>query len=478
MVFRSGLLKTYKRIKITQSYTQFIIPMKKINNIFLIPILFIFCLTACKEDLPQDSIVEEEMDVELKSLIASKGGLAYFTLPNSNDYDNIPQDPNNPISSHRVILGKKLFYETGLATNPMMSESMETYSCATCHVPGSSFQAGIRQGIGDGGMGIGIAGEGRFANPNYEEILLDVPPIRVPNNMNTAYIVNAAWDGKLGATGANVGTEDLWVDDVFLETNNLGYTGIETQAIAGLEFHRMIVEPSLIENSYYKDMFDYSFPEFPEEERYTFETAGLAIAAFERSMLTNQAPFQDWLKGDSEALTMEQKLGAVLFFDKANCVACHNSPSLNSNEFHAIGMGDLEGDDVLGDFGDFVDVVSRGRGGFTGNPSDDYKFKTPQLYNLKNTNFLGHGATFTNLREVVEYKNEALQQNGDVPSSQLSGHFIPLGLTEQEMDQLVDFLENGLYDPNMHRYVPQTVASGNCFPNNDLQSQEDMGCGQ
>ena len=450
--------------------------MKKINNIFLIPILFIFCLTACKEDLPQDNMIEEEMDVELKALIAANGGLEYFILPNSNDYDNIPQDPNNPISSQKITLGKKLFYETGLARNPAMSESMETYSCATCHVPGSNFQAGIRQGIGDGGMGIGVAGEGRFPNPNYDEALLDIPPIRVPNNVNTAYLINAAWDGKLGATGANIGTENLWIEeDVFLSTNNLGYMGVETQAIAGLEFHRMVVDESLVENSYYKDLFDFSFPEFPESERYTYETAGLAIAAFERSMLTNQAAFQDWLKGDSEALSMSQKQGAALFFDKGNCVTCHTSPSLSANEFHAIGMGNLEGVGVLNVFDNF-DEINKGRGNYTGNSADDYKFKTPQLYNLKNTNFLGHGATFSGLREIVEYKNEAIKQNADVPNSQLSEHFIPLNLSNQEIDQLVDFLENGLYDPNMHRYVTQTVASGNCFPNNDTQSQEDMGC--
>ncbi|MGK0390220.1 MAG: cytochrome c peroxidase [Maribacter sp.] len=455
-----------------------IIFMKKINNIFLIPILLIFCLTACQEDVPQDNMFEEEMDVELKSLIEAKGGLEYFILPNSNDYDNIPQDPNNPISSQRITLGKKLFYETGLARNPAMSESMETYSCATCHIPGANFQAGIRQGIGDGGMGIGVAGEGRFPNPNYDETLLDIPPIRVPNNVNTAYIVNAAWDGKLGATGANIGTEDLWIEeDVFLSTNNLGYTGIETQAIAGLEFHRMIVEESLVENSYYKDLFDFSFPGFPENERYTFETAGLAIAAFERSMLTNQAPFQDWLKGDSEALSMNQKQGAALFFDKANCITCHKSPSLNTNEFYAVGMGNLEGEGVLNIFENFNEI-NKGRGNYTGNPADDYKFKTPQLYNLRNTNFLGHGATFSGLREVVEYKNEAIKQNADVLDSQLSEYFIPLDLTSQEIDQLVDFLKNGLYDPNMHRYVTETVASGNCFPNNDSQSQEDMGCDQ
>ncbi len=416
------------------------------------------------------------MDAELMGMLEDEGGHARFILPKSDDYNQIPQDPNNAISSEKIALGKKLFFETGLALAPMMDEGMETYSCATCHIPGSSFQAGIRQGIGDGGIGLGIAGEARVPNPNYEIDLLDIPPIRVPNNLNVAYIENATWNGKLGATGANVGTEDLWVDDIFLETNNLGYTGVETQAIAGLEFHRMIVDPALIMSTYYRDLFDYAFPEYPESERYTFETAGLAISAYERAMMTNQAPFQDWLRGDVNAMTDNQKLGAVLFFGKGGCNNCHTGPALNNNAFHAVGMGELEGANVFGDFSEIAEDISKGRGGFTQNPADDYKFKVPQLYNLRDAKFLGHGATFQSVREVVEYKNTAVAQNPNVPGSQLSNRFVPLDLTTEEIDALVDFLENGLYDANMDRYVTSAIASGNCFPNNDPQSQADMGC--
>lgn len=451
--------------------------MKKQLYFFLWTGSIIFFLTSCAKDDPINDIpLENPLDIELKEMLEDFGGTSYFVLPASNDYSNIPQDPHNAISSEKIALGKKLFFETGLAQNAEMEEGMETYSCATCHIPGSSFQAGVRQGIGDGGMGIGTAGEARVMNPNYEEELLDVPPIRVPNNLNVAFITNTTWNGKLGATGANVGTEHLWVDDLFLETNSLGYTGVETQAIAGLEFHRMVVDQSLVFSSYYRDLFDMSFPEYPEEERYTFETAGLAISAYERAMMTNEAPFQEWLRGESNAMTENQKIGAALFFGKAGCVNCHTGPALNDNSFHAIGMGELTGADILGDFSDIADEVARGRGGFTGVQEDDYKFKVPQLYNLRDANFLGHGATFSSLRDVVEYKNAASPQNLDVPATQLSEHFQALDLTETELDQLMDFLENALYDDNMQRYVTSTIASGNCFPNNDSQSQADMGC--
>jgi len=63
-----------------------------------------------------------------------------------------------------------------------------------------------------------------------------------------------------------------------------------------------------------------------------------------------------------------------------------------------------------------------------------------------------------------------------VPESQLSEFFVPLDLTETEIDNLVDFLENGLFDPSLERYVPSRVQSGNCIPNNDPESKKDLGC--
>ena len=74
-----------------------------------------------------------------------------------------------------------LFHETGIATNPNMEESMHMYSCASCHHAKAGFQSGILQGIGEGGNGFGINGEGRFKNALYAESDLDVQPIRTPS---------------------------------------------------------------------------------------------------------------------------------------------------------------------------------------------------------------------------------------------------------------------------------------------------------
>ena len=85
--------------------------------------------------------------------------------------------------------------------------------------------------------------------------------------------------------------------------NHRGYEGLETQAIAGLTVHRMGVNKDIKENPLYQDYFAKAFPESADDELFTTEMAGLAIAAFERIMVSNEAPFQRWLQGDYVAMT-------------------------------------------------------------------------------------------------------------------------------------------------------------------------------
>jgi len=82
----------------------------------------------------------------------------------------------------------------------------------------------------------------------------------------------------------------------------------------------------------------------------------------------------------------------------------------------------------------------------------------------------------TSIKEMIEYKNNARAENDIVDPNQLSEHFVPLNLTEQEISQLVEFISEGLYDPNLRRYNPSALPSGQCFPNNDALSKVDLGC--
>ena len=440
-------------------------------------------LGSCKKTHEQDIIAQDEVDYDtpLRTLLEEMGGadgLNYFVLPESDDYASIPQDPLNPITSYKVELGKLLFHETGIATNPKLEiEGFGTYSCASCHHAQGGFQANRQQGVGEGGIGFGAAGEGRTIHPAYDLDSLDVQPIRTPTAMNGAYQKVMLWNGQFGATGPNLDTEDLWPPGTPIWNNHFGHEGLETQAIAGLTVHRLVVDEGLCESvELYHDLFDIAFQEFPVENRYTERTAGLAVAAYERTVLSNQAPFQEWLRGDNTAMSDAQKRGAEIFFGKADCASCHNGPALNDMNFYALGMPDLVGPGVYAGTG--AEGAAQGRGGFTGEDEDMYKFKTPQLYNLKDSPFFGHGGTFRSVREVVEYKNNAESTNATVPTSQLAEQFVPLNLSDDEISDLVDFIENALYDPNLMRYVPDALPTGQCFPNNDAVSQIDQGCVQ
>lgn len=437
----------------------------------LLLIGLILILTGCG---PDEDYQPLDTDMQLQEkLISLYGNTNELLLPSSNSLDEIPADPNNPLSNSKILLGKLLFHETAIALSPKKEISTGTYSCASCHHSKAGFQSGVIQGIAEGGAGFGLKGENRILTAGYDHTNADIQPIRSPTVLNTAFQEVMLWNGQFGGVGINKGTETEWTEATPKATNKLGFEGLETQAIAGLKVHRLEFDSKFIEDSPYKTLFDQAFPHLPVEARYTVQTAGLAIAAYERVVLSNKAPFQEWLKGNALAMDEESKKGALLFFGKAQCFECHSGPALNSMTFHAIGMKDLDHSPMIGT----VDEATRkGRGGFTKNPADDYTFKTPTLYNLKDHNFFGHGSSFRTIREVLEYKNRAIAENGAVPKDKLSPLFTPLDLSAEDLDMLEAFLTNGLYDPDLDRYVPDEVLSGHCFPNSDEDSMKDLGC--
>ncbi len=447
--------------------------MIKFYQFFLLGALLLGSSACQKEDKDVDLDIELEASIEA----ASDGqGLAYFRMPSSDDYNNIPQDPNNRITTEKVTLGKMLFHETGIAIHAEKEGGMKTYSCASCHFADAGFQASRVQGIGDGGLGFGHNGEGRIRSMLYTEEALDVQPIRSPAALNTAYQELMLWNGQFGASGDNIGTETKWAEGTPIAKNHLGFQGIETQAIAGLEVHRLGLDMDFIRSSAYKEMFDWAFPEQEESERYTLVNAGLAIAAYERTLLANESPFQLWLKGQHTAMSEAEKRGALVFFSKAECASCHAGPSLASMRFEAYGMNDLYscGEEIFG--ASLESSANLGRGGFTGRETDNYAFKVPQLYNLKDSPFYGHGSSFRSIKDVVQYKNAGVAENRNVPAERLSAAFKPLSLSEQEVEDLTNFIENALYDPNLKRYEPRNLPSGLCFPFNDPMAKNDLGC--
>ena len=434
----------------------------------------IVVLNACTKDRMPTLV---ELDNQLENSIQGKspnGTLDFYVLPNENDLHLIPQDPKNPLTPQKVELGKLMFHDTGLGQDPMKEAGRGTYSCASCHVSEAGFRPGNFQGIADGGVNFGIGGEDRVKNTLYSDDELDVQSARPLSMVNVAYVSNTFWNGQFGGGNVNEGTEDVWDLRDDTELNHLGFEGIETQNMDGLIAHRITINKDLLDEYGYTFLFDQVFADVPVEERYTITTASLAFSAYIRTILANRAPFQDWLKGDREALGYEEKKGAILFFEKAQCIQCHYNQNLGSSEFHALGVTDMDQIPSYNTSPD--DRRNLGRGGFTLQPEDNYRFKVPGIYNLQGANFYFHGASKTSIRDLVEYKNAAQSENSRVPQDLISSKFKPIGLTEEEKNHLIAFLENGLQDRDLKRYVPTSVLSGNCFPNADEASQLDLGC--
>ena len=468
--------------------------MKIPNYRTLFAVMTALSISACDNDFDLDAHNKNIATAELESAIeGASGGLGSdaFVFPEATDLAAIPADVSNPLTAEKVALGQFLYHDTALAMSGNDAARAGTYSCASCHHVAAGFKSGVPQGIAEGGSGFGLVGEARVLDAGMDvtaaadsPLRPDLQPLTSPSTLNVAYQEVMLWNGQFG--NAVDGIVNVGVDQAALTTagtpkaeNLRQLAGVETQAVAGLGVHRLKVETDspLQTNAEYQALFAAAFPNSTD----ALEDAAKAIAAYERTLLATEAPFQRWLKGDEDAMSTQELRGGALFFGKANCVACHNGPALSSQVgasesevFFAIGFADFDTSDPRV-HGTVDDATSRGRGGLTGVEADNYKFKVPQLYNLTDTSVFGHGASFNSVRDVVAYKNAAVPQKPLVGAN-LDPAFVPLGLTESEIDDLTAFLELSLHDPNLARYVPDSVPSGNCFPVNDAQAAADLGC--
>ena len=417
----------------------------------------------------------DSLNAELEDVIntATNGmGKSSLLASDGTDLSLLPADPNNPLTAVKVQLGKFLFHDTRLGHNSLKEEGQYSYSCASCHHSKAGFQSGIRQGIGEGGLGFGTIGELRRRDPEYDENEISVGFLRAPSVLNVAYQSVLGWDGRYGADGENTGTNSSWNVQDGSHVNELGYQGVESQAIAAMREFRMGVE-AIKGITEYQEMFANAFPELATDGIVNDTTAALAIAAYERTLTASEAPFQKWLRDDPLALTGDELKGAILFFGKAQCATCHSGPGLSDGKFHAIGLNALSGVGIVEN--NFEQQrLEKGRGRFTGDETEEYKFKTPQLYNLRDPLLFGHGASFFALKDLIRYKNSGVAENP--AATNLSDQFTALSLTTEEIEQLASFVQDALYDGNLKRHATKDVPSGDCVPNNDIRSKEDLDC--
>ena len=430
-------------------------------------------LIGCTEDRVDYSAELDYNLTKAMSQYSPTGDVSFYLLPDERDLAEIPQDPKNKLTKSKVELGKFLFFETGIGFDSKHSSSQATYSCASCHIPEKGYRPDNVQGIADGGMGYGNY---RTMNPDYTEEDLDVQEARPLNLINVAFVKNTSWNGQFGAGGANVGTEDVWGERLDTRRNYLGYEGLETQNIQGLRTHRMIINGAIVQTLGYKELFDASFPEYDESNRYSDITGSLAISAYLRTVISNRAPFQDWIAGDVNAMSNEEKKGAILFFGKANCNRCHYNQNLGSGEFHALGVYDMDQHPLSVKANNPIARRNLGRGGFTLKEEDYYKYKVPGIYNIGDSEHFFHGSSAKTLEELIDYKDLAVKENERVSDENMSTKFTKLGLTQEEKNDLIAFIRKSLKDPDLERYQPDFVMSGNCIPNNDEVSKAYLNC--
>lgn len=439
----------------------------------------LLALSACNNTPtpPLNSAPKPTTEAEqLITLLAETKDPSHYLLPNPENLSGLPQSAENPLTPEKVQLGKMLFHETALSFVSKNGRN-GSRSCASCHFSAAGFQDQRVQSLADGGSGNGSSRNILTASTPHSQ--LDAPNLRSPSILNLGYQHNLLWNGMSGGVADNLNYENRWDKTKPHGFNHLGLDGIETQAIIALGAHRQThdhmlydsaTEPLEVLNAYpeYRLLFAKAFP----DREICRETIGLAIAAYERTVLSTQAPFQRFLRGDTAALSSEELQGAQLFFGKAQCSHCHTGPALNQEQYYALGFKDMNVE-----FGPAPDEATRkGRGGFTGVKADEYKFKVPQLYNLKNAISLGHGGSFQStgeqsaVEQIIRYKLKGQSENTEVPSTQLASQFTQMAkvqFTEAEIQALIHFIEDGLYDPNLSRYEPTQLPSGQRIINND-----------
>ena len=277
-----------------------------------------------------------------------------------------PTPKENAGTPARVELGMALFFDPRLSDDGAMS-------CASCHEPSLGWADGRKTSI------VGSAVLGRAS----------------PTIVNLAYATQFTWDGR---------KKDL-EDQATGPHRHLSKDGYEAAA------------PRLAALPGYQAMFAKAYPGEP----INVLTISKALAAFQRSVISNDAPFDRWLAGDTQALTPEQYRGFKVFTDpaKANCAACHTGPNFTDNGFHNVG----------------IKTNDPGRFAFRKVAAMKGAFKTPTLREIELTAPYVHNGAAGTLREVVEYYSR-----GGEDRSNVSPDVKPLNLSGQEKDDLVAFL--------------------------------------
>ena len=318
------------------------------------------------------------------------------------EFPAINEPADNPLSMAKVDLGRLLFFDPVLSANNDMS-------CATCHHPDFGFSDGLSHAIGAGGQGVGPA---RYGGAELKRNTLAL--------WNVAYAQMLFWDGRAESLEEQSLVPLTHADEM---ASNLDELVAELRAIPA-----------------YVNMFDGAFGD--GAEGITEENIRRALAAFERTLISNSSPFDRYAAGNKDALTPQQRRGLKLFRSGATrCFECHAAPTFASDTLRVIGVPDDNA-------GRAPLAKEAGVGAF----------RVPSLRNVALTAPYMHNGSLASLEEVVDfYANGGGRANSD--ASRIDPFVAGFELTSQERADLVAFLF-ALTDESRMPIIPASVPSG------------------
>lgn len=375
-------------------------------------------------------------------------------------------------------LGRNLFFDKILSGN-------KNISCSGCHSTAHGTADGRSFPTGTGGAWIA-----RSAPPLF--------------NLS-ASVPRLFWDGRVSAEVANGhtvfstpesglnGRAPLFSDltailapagplaaqILFPIANNYEMKGDGYNSLSNYDYWNEIIQ-RILAIPEYKRQFEAAFP---LQTKFNLAHASVAISEFvQHAFSATETPFDQYLRGKLDAMNDSQKRGAIVFFgEKAKCAQCHKGPDLTDFKMKNVGIPQVGP-------GTSADGEDYGYSNTTGSETDHYKFRTTPLRNIGATAPYMHDGTLRTLREVVTHYNDVFEnlfnkfnpsdrpeidrlnydktKNNDIErfNSMEVPIRSPLGLSEDEVHVLIDFLETGLTDQqslnNLPALVPATVPSG------------------
>jgi cytochrome c peroxidase len=323
----------------------------------------------------------------------------------------IPVPSENPLSAEKIELGRLLFFDRRLSHN-------NTISCAMCHVP--------EQGFSSNELATAVGIEGRTVRRNS------------PTIYNVAYLDRLFHDGRETSL-----EQQIW--GPLLARNEMGNPSV------GQVMEQISAIPE------YRDLFERAF----DGRAVSMETVGMALASYERVLVSANSPFDRWhFGGEESALTKQQQSGFRLFTGKANCSGCHHVTNewalFTDQQLHNTGIGFQRsmsktpsdkwvqiapGEQIIVKGSVVADASEPPPGDLglyeiTENPDDRWKYRTPSLRNVALTAPYMHDGSLSTLGQVIEFYNR-----GGIDNELLDPLIRPLNLSEKEMGQLQAFLE-------------------------------------